>query len=124
MDVPLQLLEVGKGVELKNIFFETGKYDLQTESKAELMKLVDFMKVNPTLQIELGGHTDNIGSPSSNFLLSQNRAKAVYDFLITNGIDAGRLSFKGYGDTKPKVVNDTDEHRQMNRRTEFVVIKK
>lgn len=124
MDVPLQLLEVGKGVELKNIFFETGKYDLQAESKAELMKLVDFMKANPTLQIELGGHTDNVGPSSSNLLLSQNRAKAVYDFLVTNGIDAGRLSYKGYGDTKPKAANDTDEHRQMNRRTEFVVIKK
>jgi outer membrane protein OmpA-like peptidoglycan-associated protein len=120
-DIPLQTIEVGSRTELKNIFFSTGVFDLRAESKAELLKLVAFMNANPTLHIELSGHTDNIGVATANITLSQNRAKVICDFLIANGIAANRLTYKGYGDTKPKVPNDTDEHRQMNRRTEFVV---
>jgi outer membrane protein OmpA-like peptidoglycan-associated protein/Tol biopolymer transport system component len=124
MDVPLQIIEAGTVVELKNIFFETGKFDLKPESRAELDKLVAFLNLNSTLKIELSGHTDDVGDKKLNVTLSENRAKAVYDFLITNGIDAKRLTYKGYGDTVPKVPNDSDAHRAMNRRTEFKVTAK
>jgi len=124
LDIPLQPIDTGNVVELKNIFFETAKFDLKPESKAELNKLVSFLILNKTMQIELSGHTDNVGDKKSNQLLSQNRAKSVYDYLILNGIDAKRLSFKGYGDTRPKVKNDSDSNRALNRRTEFKVIGK
>ncbi len=124
LDIPLQPIDTGNVVELKNIFFETAKFDLKPESKAELNKLVSFLILNKTMRIELSGHTDNVGDKKSNQLLSQNRAKSVYDYLILNGIDAKRLSFKGYGDTRPKVKNDSDSNRALNRRTEFKVIGK
>ena len=122
MNVPLLSLDTGSVVELKNVFFETAKFDLKPESKIELDKLVAFLNLNKSLRIELGGHTDNVGDKKMNQILSQNRAKAVYDYLIANGIAATRLSYKGYGDTKPKVKNDTDENRALNRRTEFKVV--
>ncbi|CAN5396893.1 hypothetical protein BH09BAC5_BH09BAC5_09290 [soil metagenome] len=122
MDVPLQPIEDSAYGELKNVFFETGKFDLRPESKIELNKMVSWLKANPNLKIELSGHTDNVGDKKSNLLLSTNRAKSVYDYLVANGIAASRLSYKGYGDTKPKVANDTPEHRQMNRRTEYRII--
>lgn len=121
-DVPMQPIEPGVGVDLKNVFFETGKFDLRPESKVELDKLIAFLKANPNMRAELSGHTDNVGSPSANLILSQNRAKAVVDYLVKGGIDASRLVSKGYGDTKPKVLNDTPENRQINRRTEFTVL--
>jgi outer membrane protein OmpA-like peptidoglycan-associated protein len=124
MDVPLQIIELNTSVILKNIFFETAKFDLKPESKAELDKLVGFLKLNPTLKIEIGGHTDNVGDKKMNLTLSENRAKAVSDYLIANGTDSKRLTYKGYGDTMPTVENDSDEHRAMNRRTEFKVIGK
>jgi outer membrane protein OmpA-like peptidoglycan-associated protein len=122
MDVPMQPIEPGVTVDLKNVFFETGKFDLRPESKAELDKLIAFLTANPNIRAELSGHTDNVGSPTANLTLSQNRAKAVVDYLVAGGIDASRLTSKGYGDTKPKVPNDTPENRQKNRRTEFTVI--
>lgn len=124
MDVPLEPIDTGSIVELKNVFFETAKYDLKPESKVELDKLVNFLTVNKTLRIELDGHTDNVGDKKSNQLLSQNRAKAVYDYLIAHSIDVKRLAYKGFGDTKPKVKNDSDVNRAINRRTEFKVIGK
>ena len=124
MDVPMQPIDTGSVIELKNVFFETAKFDLKPESKVELDKLVAFLTVNKTMKGELSGHTDNVGDKKMNLSLSQNRAKAVYDYLVTNGIDAKRLTYKGYGDTKPKVKNDSDENRAMNRRTEFTVVGK
>ncbi len=121
MDVPLQPIEDSAMVELKNVFFETAKFDLKPESKAELNKMVTWMKTNPKVKIEIGGHTDNVGDKKSNITLSNNRAKAVYDYLVANGVDAARMTFKGYGDSKPKVANDTPEHRQMNRRVEMKI---
>jgi outer membrane protein OmpA-like peptidoglycan-associated protein len=101
------------------------KWDLKPESKAELEKLASFLTKNPTLKIELGGHTDNTGDKKFNLTLSANRAKSVYDYLIANGkIAANRLSFKGYAETRPKVPNDTPENKAKNRRTEFKVISK
>lgn len=125
IDIPLQPIDTGSVVELKNIFFDVNKFDLKPESKAELDKLVSFLTANPNLKIELGGHTDNTGDRKSNMLLSANRAKAVSDYLITSGkIVANRLSSKGYADLKPKVPNDSPENKAKNRRTEFKVMAK
>ncbi len=122
--IPLSPIKESIIIPLNNVFFETAKYDLKGESKYELNKLVDFLKKNSTLKIELYGHTDNVGDKKANLVLSQNRAKAVCDYLIANGIAKERLTYKGFGDTVPVVLNDSDEHRQMNRRTEFKVISK
>lgn len=119
MDVPLQPIEDSALVELKNVFFETAKYDLKPTSTAELDKAVAWLKANPNVKVEIAGHTDNVGDKKMNLILSNNRAKAVYDYFVAHGIDVARLSYKGYGDTKPKVANDSDEHRQMNRRVEM-----
>ena len=107
---------------LKNIFFEVNKYDLKNESTSELNKLIAFLKNSPTAKIEISGHTDNTGDKKSNQLLSENRAKSVYDYLIKQGITATRLTFKGYGDTKPVASNETNEGKTQNRRTEFTII--
>ena len=124
MDVPLQRIDTGMTVELKNIFFETNKYDLKEESKAELQKLINFLTINKTLRIEISGHTDNVGDKKLNQVLSENRAKSVNDYLLNNAIAPSRITYKGYGDSKPKVENDTPENRAKNRRTEFKVIGK
>lgn len=121
MDIPLQPIDTGTSVVLKNIFFETNKFDLKEESKSELQRLVDFLTTNKTLKVEIGGHTDNVGDKKQNIVLSQNRAKAVYDYLVAKGIVADRLTYKGYGDTLPKVPNDTPENKAKNRRTEFKI---
>ncbi|GAB4140265.1 MAG: OmpA family protein [Bacteroidia bacterium] len=121
-NVPLSPIEVGASVILNNVFFETNKYDLKKESQAELLKLVAFMKANPNVRIEISGHTDNVGDKKSNQILSENRAKSVFVFLVQNGVEATRMTYKGYGDTQPVVPNDSPENRQKNRRTEFKII--
>ena len=122
LNVPLQPLKVGKTVILKNIFFDTDLYDLKSESIAELEKLVKFLKDNPTLKIEISGHTDNVGSNEHNTLLSQNRAKAVYEYLIEKSISKDRLTYKGYSFSNPIDTNETEDGRANNRRTEFKII--
>ena len=122
MDVPLQPIEAGVGGILKNVYFDVDKFDLKPESQGELNKLVLFLNANPEMRIEIGGHTDSDGDKKHNQLLSENRAKAVYNYLITNGIDAARLTYKGYGDTKPLVPNTSPENKKKNRRTEFTII--
>lgn len=124
ISVLLEPIEIGNKVILNNIFFETNKFALQTESLAELEKLVDFMRVNPTLHIEISGHTDDVGNDQANQILSENRAKSVYNYLISNSISASRLVYKGYGKTQPIAPNTTEEGRQKNRRTEFKIIAK
>lgn len=117
-------LEVGKEVPLPNVFFETGKYRLLELSIVELDKVVEMMRQNPSIHIELGGHTDNVGTEASNQTLSEQRAKAVYDYLVSHGVEQSRLSYKGYGSSRPVASNDTDEGRRENRRTVFTVTKK
>lgn len=123
MNVPLTPIKAGEKVVLKNIFFETASYTLKEESKIELQKLKSFLLLNSTVSIEIGGHTDNVGDKKSNQILSENRAKAVYDFLIANEITKERLSFKGFGDTMPIDDNSTDKGKANNRRTEFMIVK-
>ena len=112
---------------LRNIFFDLNKATLRPESTAELNRLIKLMTDVPSLRIELGGHTDSQGSDTYNMTLSQQRAKAVVDYLGKNGIDAGRLESAGYGETE--LVNEckngvdcTPEEHQLNRRTEFKVL--
>jgi outer membrane protein OmpA-like peptidoglycan-associated protein len=124
INVPMQPVDTGFVIELKNVFFDIDKFELKPSSKAELNKLADFMKKNPTIIGELGGHTDNTGDSKKNKTLSENRAKSVQEYLITQGINASRITYKGYGETKPKFPNDSPEHRAENRRTEFKVLKK
>ncbi|MFT5801262.1 MAG: outer membrane protein OmpA-like peptidoglycan-associated protein, partial [Nonlabens sp.] len=116
-------LAEGKPIILKNVFFETGSAELKTASLLELNRLKKLLTDHPTLVIRINGHTDNIGSDEDNLTLSNNRAKAVNDYLIINGISGDRLSYKGFGETKPISNNEIPEGRQSNRRTEFVVIK-
>lgn len=121
MDIPLSPIKEGQSVTLRNLFFDVDSYSLKDESKAELQKLEQFLKANPKLKIEVAGHTDNTGDKSKNIILSQNRAKAVYDYLLSNGIPADRLSYKGFGDAQPLASNTTEEGKAKNRRTTFMV---
>ena len=111
-------------IVLRNVLFETGSAELKTESFYELNYLRDLLISNPILVIQINGHTDNVGSVETNLTLSNNRAKAVFDYLIQNGIQAARLSYKGFGESKPIESNDTTWGRQSNRRTEFVMIRR
>jgi outer membrane protein OmpA-like peptidoglycan-associated protein len=123
-DVALSPIMEGSTTVLKNVFFETASYDLKKESEVELNKLVDFLKLNPTVMGEIAGHTDNVGDKKKNQLLSENRAKTVKDYLVSKGIEASRLSSKGYADTQPLAPNDSDLNRAQNRRTEFRITKR
>jgi len=115
--------KVAKPIVLKNVFFETGSAALKKESLIELARLKALLVENPELKIQINGHTDNVGSDADNLKLSNDRAKAVYDYLTQNGIDANRLKYKGFGETKPAAGNDTEEGRKQNRRTEYELIK-
>jgi outer membrane protein OmpA-like peptidoglycan-associated protein/tetratricopeptide (TPR) repeat protein len=119
--IELKNIKVGSKIALRNIFFDTGKSLLRTESNAELDRLVKLMKDVPNLKVEISGHTDNTGSPKMNETLSQERAQAVVNYLISKGIVASRMTAKGYGQNSPVATNDTSDGRQQNRRTEFEV---
>ena len=123
-DIALSPIAVGQRVTLRNVFFATGQHTLLDESKAELDAVAVLLQQNPTLRVELGGHTDNVGKESDNQLLSEQRARAVRDYLVAQGIDAQRLTHKGYGESQPVADNDTAEGRSLNRRTEFKIISK
>jgi outer membrane protein OmpA-like peptidoglycan-associated protein len=121
-DIPLHKAGVGKTYILKNIFFEFDKSDLQPASYVELNLLVDYLKQNHDIAIEIGGHTDDQGSDDYNNRLSLARAKAVYDYLLSKGIEVSQVSYKGYGKSQPIADNDTEEGRAANRRTEFKIL--
>ncbi len=121
-DVILSKVGVGTKIVLKNIFFDYNKSTLRSESYPELERLKKLLEAYPEMRIEIGGHTDNRGSLKYNTDLSQARAKAVVDYLVSVGISASRLEFKGYAYLQPIDTNDTDEGRQNNRRVEFKVL--
>ncbi len=123
-DIMLNKVSVGMVIVLNNIFFDTDKSTLRKESEAELENLHKLLTDNPTLRIEISGHTDNKGSATHNQELSENRAHAVVNYLIKKGIPISRLEFKGYGLTKPIASNLSESGRQLNRRTEFKVLSK
>jgi len=122
IDIPLQPIEADATIVLKNIFFDLNKYELKSQSQIELDKVVQLLKDNPTVKIQINGHTDNSGKTADNIVLSENRARSVTSYLTSKGIDATRLSFKGRGDTQPVADNSTAEGRALNRRTELKVI--
>ncbi len=120
----LDRVEVGAKVILKNIYFETGKSTLKTESHASLDNVVKLLETNPSIRIEISGHTDNVGSLSVNTKLSNNRAKAVVNYLVSKGVAESRLEYKGYAYSQPIAPNNTSEGRAQNRRVEFKVLSK
>ena len=122
IDIPLEPLHANATVILKNIFFDVNRYELKSESSTELDNIVELLKENPSLKIQINGHTDNVGKPSDNLKLSNNRANAVIQYLIGKGIDATRLSSKGWGETKPLADNSNEQGRAQNRRTEMKVV--
>lgn len=123
LEIELEKFKVGTNMVLKNIFFNTNEYSLLPASITELSTLTELLKNNPNLHIEVQGHTDNVGNGQQNEKLSVNRAKAVYEHLIGSQIAPERLTYKGYGESKPIAGNDTEEKRRKNRRTSFVITK-
>jgi outer membrane protein OmpA-like peptidoglycan-associated protein len=115
-------VEVGKPYTLNDIYFATNSFSLTDASQFVLLQFADFLKENPSLKILIEGHTDNVNDDQSNLILSENRAKAVYDFLVSSEIEPSRLSFKGFGESRPVSSNDTEAGRARNRRTQFVVL--
>ncbi len=134
LNIPLEPIVEDASVILANVFFDLAKSTLRPESEIELNKLVEQLKNNPSWKIEIGGHTDSRGVDKENVTLSQNRAKAVMDYLVARGIAANRLSSKGYGSSKPiytdaqiaAMTDNAEKERahQYNRRTEYKIISK
>ncbi len=120
-NILLQPIAMNTAVELKDILFETNSFKLNPASFIELDKLLQLMRDNPSLKVRINGHTDNVGKPADNLLLSTNRAKSVVDFLISKGVVRERLTYKGFGSTKPVADNSNEAGRAKNRRTELEV---
>lgn len=121
MNFSLQPVVVGTVVNLKSVLFQQAKTDILPESYPELDLVVKFMQDNPTVRIELSGHTDNRGVHADNVKLSQQRVNKVKAYLVSKGVDTKRISGKGYGGTRPIASNETEESRRMNRRVEFTI---
>lgn len=122
-DLYLAPITVGQAIRLNNIFFETGKSELREESFPELKRVASFMGENPSFEIEVSGHTDNVGKAQDNQTLSELRAKSVHDYLVGLGVQERRLTKKGYGASKPVTSNATEQGKQRNRRVEFIIKK-
>lgn len=122
LEIKLMPIESGTNFELRNVFFETAKYDLKSSSYTELNYIVDILKSNSSIKIRVAGHTDNVGNSTTNQQLSENRAKSVMNYLIEKGISPERLNSIGYGSSKPKHDNNTEEGRAKNRRTEIEIL--
>ncbi|MEN2992867.1 MAG: OmpA family protein [Bacteroidia bacterium] len=121
-DIGLQKYKRGTVIVLRNIFFDFDKWTLRPESRAELERVYQLLKEQPTLKVRIAGHTDSFGSDEYNQRLSENRARAVYEYLIQRGISSERLSYIGYGESRPIDTNDTEEGRQNNRRVELEIL--
>lgn len=124
VDMEIQPIELEKSYRINDIYFAFNSYELTPESKVVLDQLTEFLRLNNSLSIQIQGYTDAIGNDAANLILSENRAKSVYDYLITNKVPASRLTFKGFGENQPLATNDTEEGRAMNRRTCFVITHK
>ncbi|MCH5243280.1 MAG: PD40 domain-containing protein [Lentimicrobiaceae bacterium] len=121
-EILLQPIERGTHIVLENIFYQTDRYQLEKSSIGELERIFLFLAQNPKVRIEISGHTDNTGSEQYNKTLSENRAKAVAEYLIGKGIAADRIVAKGYGFDKPVADNQSEEGRAKNRRTELKIL--
>lgn len=120
-DIALKPVKLNESFVFNNILFASNSFALPENGLAELSQLIQVLNDNPTLKVEISGHTDNTGNAKDNLTLSTNRAKAIVDYLIAKGINTERLSYKGYGDTQPVADNNTDEGRAKNRRTSFTI---
>ncbi|MFN3343494.1 MAG: OmpA family protein, partial [Flavobacteriales bacterium] len=123
-DLKAEKLEVGKAYTIKDILFASNSYELSAASKFVIDQFIVFLKENPNIKIAIHGHTDDRGVPAENLKLSDNRAKAVMDYIVSKGVAANRLSAQGFGQNKPKAPNTSEENRRQNRRTEFVIVAK
>jgi outer membrane protein OmpA-like peptidoglycan-associated protein len=123
-DLLMSPIKMNVAIRLNNVFFDSGKFDLRSESFPELDRLVSFLKKNATVRIEIAGHTDNIGADKDNATLSQNRVNSVMQYVVSKGIAASRLTAMGFGEARPVASNDTEEGRQQNRRVEFTIVQK
>jgi outer membrane protein OmpA-like peptidoglycan-associated protein len=121
-DFSLEKVEVGTKVILENIFFETNKATLKPESYPQLEQVLKFLDSNPSVRMEISGHTDNTGSLKLNTNLSQARAESVVRYLVERGVAPSRLDAKGYAYSQPVAPNDTAEGRAKNRRVEFKIL--
>ncbi|OHD62734.1 MAG: hypothetical protein A2176_12950 [Spirochaetes bacterium RBG_13_51_14] len=121
-DILLEPIVVGANIVLNSMYFEFRSYKLLNDSKYELNRIIKLMKENPSMKVEISGHTDNIGSDRFNQKLSMQRAESVVTYLANNGIVKERLVARGYGKTRPIATNKTDEGRQENRRVEIEVL--
>ena len=125
-DLEIKMMSLGsvkdQVIVLQNVFFESGSAAILPASVPELKKLLLTLKNNVNMGMEIRGHTDDVGTEKSNLALSEARAKAVYDYLVSGGIEPSRLSYTGMGETQPIADNNTPEGRKQNRRTEFKVI--
>lgn len=117
-------IEAGKSVEINDIYYATASYQINQKSYAVLKEFAEFLKSNPTVKVEIRGHTDNVGSAQTNITLSNQRAKAVYDYLISKGVSQDKITHKGYGPNMPIADNNTELGRAKNRRTEFYIMSK
>ena len=117
-------IEAGKSVQINDIYYATASYEINQKSYAVLNEFAEFLKTNPTVKVEIRGHTDNIGSAQTNITLSNRRAQAVYDYLLSKGVPKANVSYKGYGPNMPIADNRTEAGRAKNRRTEFYILSK
>ncbi len=122
LDLFMVKLETGAEIAFNNIFFDLEKYQLKTSSYPELERVLEMLTSGKLKKIEISGHTDSSGPDAYNQQLSERRARAVYNYFITNKIDPSRLTVVGYGETKPKFANDTKENMERNRRVEFKIL--
>ena len=122
VDLDLIKNQKGKAYTLNNILFETNSANLSKQDRIIIDQFAEYLKLNPELNVAINGHTDNEGNPAENLLLSEKRARSVYDYLVTSGIATSRLSFHGYGETKPLQPNSNPALKAQNRRTEFLII--
>jgi outer membrane protein OmpA-like peptidoglycan-associated protein len=122
-DIELEPLKLNASFRLNNIFFDFDSSVVKKESTLELNRVIELMKNNPTMVVEISAHTDNKGSDEYNLKLSQARAESVVMYLKTNGIAANRLKAVGYGESQPSVENTNEDNRALNRRVEFKILK-
>lgn len=124
VNIAVAKIEVNKPYQLNDILFSTNSSELNQQDKDIIEDFAEYLKLNTSLKVSIEGHTDNAGNPTENQKLSEERANAVLNYLVEQGIEKSKLVSKGFGSTKPKSTNDTEENMAKNRRTEFVIISK
>ena len=122
LDFSIRLLDTGKSFNIQNIYFDNNSYEVKSVTREILVEFAEYLEVNNTLIIEINGFTDNIGDKDDNQLLSENRAKAVRDLILMQGVSELRVFYNGFGESSPISINHTKEGRKQNRRTEFKII--